>query len=142
MGSLEDLAELDARKARDLLREELSEEERVEDILEREAKGWRYAPFFVTDYGEMGERECVDVPEKANTTKTDGEEEREFSSFFLLLMGPIILLTRLLLFSQPLWKHQTFTSTGRSVSLRCRLSGSPSFVPLSLSFHLLLQSDG
>jgi len=87
MGSLEDLAELDARKARELLEEELSEEERVEEVevedtLEKEAKGWRYAPFFVSDYGDVGEKESVDVPKKANTTQTEGEDERESAAFF------------------------------------------------------------
>lgn len=83
MGSLEDLAELDAKKAREVLLEGLTEEERVEagiekDVLEeekeKEAKGWRYAPFVSANYGSAGVKDVVEIPKKIN--KTEGEEEQ------------------------------------------------------------------
>ena len=86
MGSLEDLAELNAKKARELLQEELSDEEKVEeveveDILEKEAKGWRYAPFVSANYGSAGVKDVVEIPKKVN--KTEGEEEEKGEFVFL-----------------------------------------------------------
>lgn len=89
MGSPEDLAELDAMAARKLAKElrtkeESSEEEtveneeeEVEEVSQREVKGWRYAPFVVSNYGNAGDNDVVELPRKANTTRETEDDEEE-----------------------------------------------------------------
>jgi len=102
MGSLEDLAELDAKVAKNLAKElkteaESSEEDRGEDeegvISHKEVKGWRYAPFVVSNYGNAGDSDVVELPRKGNSTmspeENEGEAKRELA-FFLSLSPPFL----------------------------------------------------
>lgn len=98
MGSLEDLAELDAKVARKLAKElrteEGSSEEGVEDeeeeVSQKKVKGWRYAPFVVSNYGNAGESDVVELPRKENSTtspeENEGKAKRELA--FLSSLSP------------------------------------------------------